>query len=172
MILTTSKRPSGRTRTFVRELSSVVPNAVYVPRGKKGIESLAEDSSYRGHGRLCIILTRNGNPAGFEILDTETHDYIGAIDFSVTLRREMTEKKVRLPLQDEEFFLVSEQEEAPLLAELLDMPLARDAGDAYWYARFEGGMLDFYRWDIGTEPVGPRLFVRGVYGKDYYSRKD
>jgi len=168
MILTTSKRPSGRTRTFAREIASVMPNVHYIQRGKKSMEEMAGDAFYAGHERLCIVKTRNGNPCGFEFMDTETKEYIGGMDFSVTLRREMRAGRTEPPPEDLEFLLISRENDAPLLATLLEARATEEREDASCVAIWKDERIDFFRFDMDEEPMGPRLFVRNVYGKNHY----
>lgn len=168
MILTTSKRPSGRTRTFAREIASVMPNVQNIQRGKKSIEEMAGEAFYAGHDRLCIVKTRDGNPCGFEFMDTETKEYIGGMDFSATLRREMREGRIEPPPEDLEFLLISNEKDAPLLAALLEARAAVEREDAYCVAIWKDERMDFFRFDMDDEPMGPRLFVRNVYGKNHY----
>lgn len=172
MIITTSKRPSGRTRTFARELVSAMPNAVYLQRGKKNIEAMAEEAYYGGHERLCIIQTKDGNPAGFEFMDTETKEYIGGMAFTVTLRREMSKEKVKPPSEYTEFFIATEEKEAFLLSQLFLSPLQDEREKASCFAAFKENILDFFRLDIDEGPLGPRLFVRNIRGKDYNKHQD
>lgn len=61
-LITTSHRPSPRVRSFVKELSQVLPWSVKVNRGKKTIEELALEAYYAGLKYLLIVESRLGNP--------------------------------------------------------------------------------------------------------------
>lgn len=60
--LTTSHKPSKRTRTFVNELSSIIPRARRDNRGKKSLEQLFMLARELGTGRVLIIAESHGNP--------------------------------------------------------------------------------------------------------------
>lgn len=71
ILLTTSRKPSKRTRRFARELSYVLPYALYIPRGKSSIEDLIRRAEERGFHRIIIIGETKGNPSIFRVLVRE-----------------------------------------------------------------------------------------------------
>jgi len=62
ILLTTSRRPTGRIRTLCRELARVIPNAVRVNRGKLSSEGVAERALEYGADRVIIIDRWKGGP--------------------------------------------------------------------------------------------------------------
>jgi len=63
LIITTSREPSRRTRSFVKDLITTIPNTVRVNRGKSTLSDLRNVMiSHRARGVL-IIYERRGNPS-------------------------------------------------------------------------------------------------------------
>ena len=63
VIVTTSRAPSPRTRSFVKDLVSVTPGSVKVNRGHLTLEELAVLAMERGADRVVIVGERRGNPS-------------------------------------------------------------------------------------------------------------
>ncbi|MCE4627681.1 MAG: hypothetical protein F7C34_00835 [Desulfurococcales archaeon] len=63
VLITTTRRPSPRTRSLVRDLVSTIPGAVRLTRGHMNTEELAFEAISRGVERVLIIGTRRGNPS-------------------------------------------------------------------------------------------------------------
>lgn len=62
-VLTTSRKPSQRTRTFVRDLVRVIPWSFHFTRGSCSIKELADELLSLGINRLIIIYEKRGNPS-------------------------------------------------------------------------------------------------------------
>jgi len=69
MILTTSRRPDYRTRILCRELSWVIPNSRYIPRGTKTVEVLNTIARDSGHNRIMLVGSAAGRPTELRFLD-------------------------------------------------------------------------------------------------------
>ncbi|MEB3816493.1 MAG: hypothetical protein LRS46_00920 [Desulfurococcales archaeon] len=63
IIFTTSRAPSPRTRSLVRDLVSVIPGASRLTRGHLTLEEIAAIARTRGADRVTIIGERRGNPS-------------------------------------------------------------------------------------------------------------
>lgn len=68
MLISTSRRPGHRTRILCRELTRVLPNATYVPRGAKTISKLASLASSLGHDRVMVVNSLAGRPRELRFL--------------------------------------------------------------------------------------------------------
>ncbi|MFQ6129859.1 MAG: hypothetical protein ACE5OT_03510 [Candidatus Hadarchaeaceae archaeon] len=68
MLISTSRRPGHRTRILCRELTRVLPNAIYVPRGAKTINKLASFASSLGHDRVMVVNSLAGQPRELRFL--------------------------------------------------------------------------------------------------------
>ena len=62
ILLTTSRRPTKRVRTFIKELERVIPNSLKKPRGKASLRSLREYMILNGFDKLMIVDNHKGNP--------------------------------------------------------------------------------------------------------------
>ena len=69
MLITTSRKPSQRTRTFARSLERVL-NAKYVNRGKMNLRDVLIKSNQLNFNRIIIISEMKGNPSMMEILSS------------------------------------------------------------------------------------------------------
>jgi hypothetical protein len=62
MYITTGKKRSMATKSLCATLSRLFPSAIYVPRGKKGIEDIIEKARILGKDRICFIYDKEGKP--------------------------------------------------------------------------------------------------------------
>ena len=63
LLITSSRRPAARTRTFMKELERTIPGSKRIVRGKKSMEDLMHMMIQYGASNLIIVDTRKGNPA-------------------------------------------------------------------------------------------------------------
>lgn len=63
VIVTTSRAPSPRTRSFVKDLVSVTPGGLKVNRGHLTLDELAVLAVEQGADRVVIVGERRGNPS-------------------------------------------------------------------------------------------------------------
>ncbi len=69
ILVTTSHRPSQRVRSFVKDLVSVLPNAVKLTRGKATLEELYYEAIARGAKRVIIVSVWKGNPGSLRVYE-------------------------------------------------------------------------------------------------------
>lgn len=69
IIITTSHRPSPRTRTFIKDLSSVLPGSHRINRGHKTLIELALEAKRRGSKYVAIVTEREGNPGAINLYE-------------------------------------------------------------------------------------------------------
>ncbi|NHJ85269.1 MAG: hypothetical protein FK734_07390 [Asgard group archaeon] len=62
-VLTTSRKPSQRTRSFVRDLVRVIPWSFHFTRGTCSLKDLADELAILGINRLLILHEKKGNPS-------------------------------------------------------------------------------------------------------------
>ncbi len=67
-IITTSRYPTRRIRSFTKDLNKAIPFSVRVSRGKKGIKDLTELSYKYGLSRVMVISKYKGNPGKINFL--------------------------------------------------------------------------------------------------------
>jgi len=132
ILVTTSRHPNPRLRTFVKDLVCALPNAFHINRGKLNIDELAAEA-YRRGSDVVIIVCRGlyGNPGRIVFM----HIYEDRFEFypliiqirGVKLIREMPDAKPR-KVTDEiiGYFPNDEVEEFALaLGEALRIPVLK-----------------------------------------------
>ncbi len=70
MLITTSRKPSRRSRTLGRDLARVI-RGKYVTRGKGSLDELVSFSRRQGHTRVIFVYDIHGNPGKLEGLVVE-----------------------------------------------------------------------------------------------------
>ncbi|MEM1675804.1 MAG: hypothetical protein QXX35_02185 [Desulfurococcaceae archaeon] len=63
LLITTSRKPNQRTRSFAKDLASVLPDAFKINRGKKTLLELGLECFRHRSNYLFIIGERKGNPS-------------------------------------------------------------------------------------------------------------
>jgi rRNA maturation protein Rpf1 len=98
ILITTSRKPSKKTRSLAREFSHLIPFSTYTSRGKKSIEDLIELARSKGHNRICILKEKYGNPFKFDFINIEggSWNYLeNSIIFNlIKLQREIIKEKI------------------------------------------------------------------------------
>lgn len=93
VLVTTSRRPSNRVRSFVKDLASVIPGALKITRGHYSMEELVREAMLHGADRIVVVGGRKGNPGiirvyGFIPQNLEAVNIVTFIVKGVTLSRE------------------------------------------------------------------------------------
>lgn len=71
ILLTTSRRPTRRIRTFCKDLSHSIPNTTRINRGKLSLEGLAAKALELGANKVLIIDRWKGGPGKIELFKVE-----------------------------------------------------------------------------------------------------
>jgi len=179
ILITTSHRPSRRTRTLIRDLSHVIPGSVRVNRGKKSLEDLRQEAIKYGLDRVLVVGERKGNPGLLRFykaaIASITPTNAQVILSGVTLRRELFGKKPeRVPHVRELAVAHQPTENLRMFAEALaeglgtDPPSAAsdisefpDADIVLWVLTHElRSVASFYLCGpLRVREMGPRLFL-------------
>lgn len=185
MLITTSHRPTRRTRSFGHDLEKVFPNSAYLTRGKKTIQDLLMEAYDRGYERLLIINVWKGNPLKMTFIKVSPEDwgYLGYLYLhGIKLQREIGFRNIR-PIREEMPFIVTTAKRvgldhiafAQVFAELTNGKFIPRGDKSLTYIadkyntdvlgvieRHPRGMaINFYRLDITKErPVGPLISVK------------
>lgn len=69
-MLTTSRRPTTRIRTFCRDLARFIPNVVRINRGKLNLDGIAENALEFKTDRIVIVNRWKGGPGKIELFQT------------------------------------------------------------------------------------------------------
>ncbi|MDH5712455.1 MAG: hypothetical protein OEY83_00755 [Candidatus Bathyarchaeota archaeon] len=70
ILLTTSRRPTRRIRTFCRDLTCSIPNVVRINRGKLSLEGIAERALEFNADRVIIVDRWMGGPGKIVLFQT------------------------------------------------------------------------------------------------------
>ena len=63
VIVTTSRRPTQRIRSFLKDFSSIFPQVIRLNRGKTTLVDLASYAVEVGAERIIVITSKRGNPS-------------------------------------------------------------------------------------------------------------
>ena len=184
ILITTSRRPTRRIRSLIKDLFRVIPGAVRVNRGKMNIRDVAMRALREGFCRAMIVGRYKGNPGRIRFLKVTPSgfEYIPPVVFlsGITLRREMTDKRAPQGRDMAIITFSDEEEEVLRFARSLAYAFNRemfvvdkldDIGGIYEDQEYdvflavkadrEGFALRFY-YAPELEELGPRLRVGRV----------
>jgi U3 small nucleolar ribonucleoprotein protein IMP4 len=82
ILITTSRKPCNRTRSFCKDLQRALPEAIYRTRGKAPLDEVL------GEEKVIYITDRKGNPGKMEIY-REGKRLLSLVLKGVRLRREI-----------------------------------------------------------------------------------
>ncbi|MEM1639322.1 MAG: ribosomal biogenesis protein [Desulfurococcaceae archaeon] len=69
ILVTTSRRPSPKSRSFIKDLVSIIPYAQKINRGHKSLVELAFEARKLGYRYILIVSDRRGNPSKISIYE-------------------------------------------------------------------------------------------------------
>ena len=119
IIVTSSRRPTPRIRSLVKDLAMILPGAERLTRGHLSMQELASEAILRGAERVVIVGGRKGNPSILRIYEVKKGDLLNIVTFiirGVALSREL---KRPLPHESPERMIV-ETDGNPLSDEFAD----------------------------------------------------
>jgi U3 small nucleolar ribonucleoprotein protein IMP4 len=98
-LLTTSRRPTPRIRTFCRDLARSIPNVVRINRGKLSLDGIAEKTLELNANQVIIVDRWKGGPGKIEFFKIGQE---GLVSFppimyvsSIKLQRELDKVKAK-----------------------------------------------------------------------------
>lgn len=98
ILITTSRRPTRRIRTFCNDLARCIPNSKRINRGKLSREGLAEKAFELDADRVIIVDRWKGGPGKIELFNVE-ESLVGVVPLiyirGIKLQREMGFPKSR-----------------------------------------------------------------------------
>ncbi|NHJ32648.1 MAG: hypothetical protein FK732_07290 [Asgard group archaeon] len=179
-VLTTSRKPSQRTRSFIRDLVRVIPWSFHFTRGSCSLNDLANELAVLGINRLLIVHEKKGNPSLVKFFKLDQgklmeRDYRIRIK-GISLAREL--KRERSVFRADSTLQVINQCQSDFGEQLYAMlslffnferkrELPRDAnmkGIAIIFADTNEGLiiLDFQQIET-KEMIGPRISISDVF---------
>ena len=129
----TTRKPTQRIRSFIKELNRAIPSSIRLTRGKQAFDEFCESAFDRGATRILLVGAFHGNPGRIEFLhlsqDTWAFQPPTIILKSVQLLRD---QKNQPPRTIKRLVVVPDtthdHNKATVLAKGLDVPCAtRDA---------------------------------------------
>mgnify|MGYP001039313228 CR=1 FL=1 len=159
MILTTSRRPSAKSRNLCRELQAVIPLSHCIMRGKKGVRELLSLAVEKGADRIVIVTSEGSEPRS--LLFYAEWNFLGELFITAHLRKELMISKITPLYEDVPFLLQSSEKNAEVIAHFFGAQIY-DGIDADTFMTYENGWIDFYRLEICETFVGPRIHVDSI----------
>ncbi|MDI6645145.1 MAG: Brix domain-containing protein [Methanobacteriaceae archaeon] len=114
MLITTSRKPSNRTRTFCQSLSRAL-NSRYINRGKMSMRNILLKVNELGFSNLLIISEKNGNPNTLTFYNHEGEQLI-ILEVSVAL------KNIRTNINHEKLSINCQIDELRDIIPIFDLP--------------------------------------------------
>ncbi len=179
--ITTSQRPTRRTRSLCRDLECAIPEAVYVQRGTKNLRDTVLEALENDAETLLYISEAKGNPARITVIDISEIPPRERLYFSlggVKLQREFSHHDAKrinvegtLAITTSKRPVSGHVKVAEALSDLLGVEFVPRTGsledvldeafaDALLVIESHPthlGTITFYR---GSEKVGPSIFYR------------
>ncbi len=159
MLITTSRKPSQRTRSFGRALERVLPSW-YLNRGKMSLRKVFMKAKELGFDYVMVISERNGNPSRLEFFtgNDEPEAYILiSTDLSQPLGKLQT-KNLTLRCDEPEL--------KDFLSKFLKIRLANhENSDLIWVKKTEQGprtVMEFH--DNKGNLIRPRIYLKDWKG--------
>jgi len=75
-LITTSRRPTRRTRSFCKELQRVLPNAIRVNRGKMSLIDVALRALEYNVDRVILVSVFKGNPGRIRFFSVSSDSFV------------------------------------------------------------------------------------------------
>lgn len=172
LIVTTSRAPSPRTRSFIKDLVAVIPGAERLNRGHLTLEELAITAKAKGADRVVIVGERRGNPSIIRVYEptlgsaSPLRNIVTFIVTGVSLSRELGRprpgKVARLLVADPGDESLDEYVEAVIRAFGAQLLVeGRRPGPGSVVAKLaRSGDIVVLEFEHSGRPVGPRLKLR------------
>lgn len=168
-----TRKPTDRIRSFIKELAHVLPNAVRLTRGKQGFPEFCKEATSAGASQMLLVGAWHGNPGRLVFLRQKADEgWVfqppTILLKSVTLLRELGRDP---PSPRTSLYVVPEtpSDVAPAesLAAALDAPVTLqdqlpstpDRGAVLQVSLQQRSVLEFLS-PTEKEPLGPTLHVR------------
>ena len=154
MLITTSRKPSSRTRSFCQDMSHDL-NAKYVNRGKMSFRDVLVKATSSGFQKIAIVSQIKGNPSKIEIYD-EKGELLLFLKITVSLL------DLKGKINSDALSIRCEIEELKdPLTDILKIPEENSDKNLIWVKAGEGenkAILEFY--DKEGSIRDPRIYVK------------
>ena len=161
MLITTSRKPSKRTRSFCRSLNRVLTSE-YVNRGKMSMRDVLLKASELGSSRVALIHEFQGNPSKLSFYDDGGNELI-SLDITVSIPEN------RINIQKDQLTLKCEMSELEDMGDVFQLESNPVSESNYLLVKESSNqykaVLEFY--DRHGVFTGLKIFV-----KDYQKGDD
>lgn len=155
MFITTSRKPSGRTRSFCQSLSRAL-NAEYVNRGKMSFRDVLVKAGSSGYEKIAVVSQIKGNPSRIEIFDED-----GKILLFLKITMSLSNLKGRIYPDKLSLRCEIDDLKEPFM-NILDIPESNEKNDnLIWIKKGEGdnkALIEFY--DKDGLLRDPKIYVK------------
>ena len=83
ILVTTSRESSKNARILARKIADLVPESIYLTRGKKSLKQLIEIARADGYPKICIITNSQGNPSLMRFIKLNALDWNWAEELKI-----------------------------------------------------------------------------------------
>ncbi|MGF7118228.1 Brix domain-containing protein [Methanobacterium oryzae] len=156
MFITTSRKPSSRTRSFCQSLSRAL-NTAYVNRGKMSFRDVLVKASDSGYEKIAIVSQIKGNPSRIEIFDKngEIRLFLKISMALFDLNGRVNPDKLRLRCEIDDL--------TDTFMDILDIPKSQEKTDnnLIWIKKGDGenkALIEFY--DKDGFMRDPKIYVK------------
>ncbi len=154
MLITTSRKPSSRTRSFCQNLSHVL-NAKYVNRGKMSFRDVLLKSATLGFQETAVVSQIKGNPSKIEIYNKNS-------ELLLFLKITVSLLNLKGKINSNALSIRCEVAELKnLLIDILNIPEGNSDRNLIWVKKGEGdnkAIIEFYDKDGSIRD--PRIYVK------------
>jgi U3 small nucleolar ribonucleoprotein protein IMP4 len=160
MLITTSRKPSQRTRSFCKSLVRVL-NSSYINRGKMSIRDVLIKSSELELAKIAVVSEMKGNPSKIDFYD-EDGETILSLDVTVSIPNSNANSKSRVKTKN--LRIISEIDELKGFGDILGIPEVQEGYAPENILQIKKGdvnnraVIEFYG-DNGIE-TGPKIFIK------------
>lgn len=113
ILITTSRRPARRIRTFCRDLARSIPNAFRVNRGKLNFDGIAEKAVESNANRVIIVSRWKGGSGKIELFQTGSEEGLTQAPPLLYVAGVRLQREFEVKLRPVRSLAVTTQPEAP-----------------------------------------------------------
>lgn len=153
MLISTSRKPSQKTRTFCQTLSRVL-DYEYLNRGKMSLRDLFLKSSQLGYDSTLLVYELKGNPSKMVFFDEDGEEIL-------TLLINTAQPKIKLKTRSYDLSFQCYYDDLAILGDLFDLE-DDDKDENYFLLEEASGnyvaVMELF--DLEDNPTGFKILIR------------
>lgn len=162
MLITTSRKPSPKTRTFARNLRKAL-NEDYINRGKMSLRDVLLKAVQSNSDKIIVISEIKGNPSRIEILNSDGNSLLSLNITSsiISSSGKINREKLRIRCDNEDL-----REVIPVIGiaeEENEQTRSISNSNIVWIKKGPKntiGMIEFY--DKDGNLASPKIYIRNI----------